>query len=96
MIGDVVYNADNFSALWPTTLKSALISVHVCFSALLPTTPIIFPHCRPQRRKMIGVVVYTAEKLSALSTTTRKMFEFEYLHEFKTMCELTLGFQSGA
>ncbi len=24
------------------------------------------------------------------------MFEFEYLHEFETMCEFTLGFQSGA
>jgi hypothetical protein len=72
MIGVVVYNANNFSALWPTTRKSALISVHVCFYALLPTTLIIFPRCRPQRRKMIGVVIYTAEKLSPLSTTTRK------------------------
>jgi hypothetical protein len=73
MIGVVVYNADNFSALWPTTRKSVLISVHVLFSALLPTTPITFPRCRQQRRRMIGVVVYTAEKLSALSTTTRKI-----------------------
>jgi hypothetical protein len=24
------------------------------------------------------------------------MFEFEYLHEFETICEFTLGFQSGA
>jgi hypothetical protein len=26
----------------------------------------------------------------------RKMLEFEYLHEFETICEFTLGFQSGA
>jgi hypothetical protein len=44
----------------------------MCFSALLPTTLIIFPRRRPQRRKMIGVVAYTAEKLSALLPTTRK------------------------
>jgi hypothetical protein len=42
MIAIVACNADNFSALLPTTRKSALISVHVCFSALLPTMPIIF------------------------------------------------------
>jgi hypothetical protein len=41
-IGVVAYNSQNFSALLPTTRKSTLISVHVCFSALLPTTPIIF------------------------------------------------------
>jgi hypothetical protein len=120
----VAYNADNFSALLPTTRKSALISVHVCtvkklceipmwttvartkrrggrkiptspsfgsapplltsefgafrhgfftvcYSALLPTTPILFPHCGPQRAKMIGVVNYTAEKILSLMTTTR-------------------------
>jgi hypothetical protein len=26
----------------------------------------------------------------------RKMFKFEYLHEFETICEFTLEFQSGA
>jgi hypothetical protein len=57
MIAVVVYNADNLSALLPTTGKSPLISVHVCFSALLPSTPIIFLRCRPQRGKMIGVIV---------------------------------------
>jgi hypothetical protein len=72
MIGVVVYNADNFSMLLPTTRKNTIILVHMCFSALLPTTLIIFPRCRPQRRKMIGVVAYTAEKLSALLPTTRK------------------------
>jgi hypothetical protein len=72
IIGVVVYNADNFSMLLPTTRKSTLILVHMCFSALLPTTLIIFLHCRPQRRKMIGIVAYTAEKLSALLPTTRK------------------------
>jgi hypothetical protein len=47
------------------------------------------------------------EKLSALLPTTwkndqrcrqqrGKMFEFDYLHEFETICEFTLGFQSGA
>jgi hypothetical protein len=65
MIGVVAYNANNFSTLLPTTRISTLISLHVCFSALLPTTPIIFLRCRPQRGKMIGVVAYTAEKLSA-------------------------------
>jgi hypothetical protein len=25
-----------------------------------------------------------------------KVFEFDYLHEFETICEFTLGFQSGA
>jgi hypothetical protein len=72
MIGVVAYNADNFSTLLPTTRKSTVISVHICFYALLPTTPVIFPHCGPQRRKMIGVVAYTAEILSALLPTTRK------------------------
>jgi hypothetical protein len=72
MIGVVVYNADNLSALLPATGKSALISVHVRFSALLPSTPIIFPRCRPQRGKIIGVVVYTVEQLLTLSTTTWK------------------------
>ncbi len=33
------------SVLLPTTRKSALFSIIVCFSALLPKTPIIFPHC---------------------------------------------------
>jgi hypothetical protein len=69
MIGDVAYNANNFSPLLPTTWISTLISLHVCFSALLPTMPIILPRCQPQRGKMIGVVAYTAEKLSALLPT---------------------------
>jgi hypothetical protein len=73
MIGVVAYNADNFSTFLPTTRKSTVISVHMCFSAFLPTTPIIFLRCGPQRGKMIGVVAYTAEKLSALLPTTRKM-----------------------
>jgi hypothetical protein len=72
MIGVVAYNADNFSTLLPTRWKSTVILVHICFSALLPTTPIIFLPCGPQRGKMIGVVAYTAEKLSALLPTTRK------------------------
>jgi hypothetical protein len=72
MIGVVAYNADNFSTLLPTMQKSTVISVHLCFSALLPTTPIVFPCCGPQRGKLIGVVAYTAEKLSALLPTTRK------------------------
>jgi hypothetical protein len=25
-----------------------------------------------------------------------KMLEFDFLHEFETICEFTLGFQSGA
>jgi hypothetical protein len=50
-----------------TMQKNTLISVHVCFSALLPTTEIIFL----QRGKMIGVA-HTAEKLSALLTTMQK------------------------
>jgi hypothetical protein len=36
--------------------------------------------------KIIGVVANNA----------KKMLEFEYLHEFETICEFTLGFQSGA
>jgi hypothetical protein len=40
--------------------------------ALLPTTPKMFQRCEPQHGKIIGVVAYTAEKLSALLTTTRK------------------------
>jgi hypothetical protein len=72
LIGVVAYNADNFSTLLPTTRKSTVISVHMCFSALLPTTAIIFLRCGPQRGKMIGVVAYIAEKLSALLPTTRK------------------------
>jgi hypothetical protein len=72
MIGVIASNADNFSTLLPTTRKRTLISVQECFSALLPTTPIIFPCCGPQRGKMVGVVAYTAEKLSALLPTTQK------------------------
>jgi hypothetical protein len=72
IIGVVAYNADNFSALLPTTRKSSLILVNMCSSALLPTTQIIFLRCGPQRRKIVGVVAYTAEKLSALLPTTRK------------------------
>jgi hypothetical protein len=72
IIGVVAYNGDNFSALLPTMRKSTLISVHVHFSALLPTTPIIFLCCGPQRGKMIAVVAFTTEKLSALLTTTQK------------------------
>jgi hypothetical protein len=72
MIGVVAYNANNLSMLLPTTRISTLISLHVCFSVLLPTTPIIFLRCRPQRGKMIGVVAYTAEKLSAELPTTQK------------------------
>ncbi len=56
----------------PTTRKSAPISVHVCFSALLPTTQIFFPRCRPQHRKIVFVVAYNVEKWSALLATTRK------------------------
>jgi hypothetical protein len=86
MIAVVAYNADNFSALLPTTRKSTLISVHVCFSALLPTTPINdWCYCL-HSGKIIGVVDNNAEKC----------FEFEYLHEFETICEFTLEFQSGA
>jgi hypothetical protein len=72
MIRVVAYNADNFSTLLPTMRKSTVISVHVCFSALLPTTPIIFTRCGPQRRKIFGVVAYTAEKLLTLLPTTQK------------------------
>jgi hypothetical protein len=72
MIRIVAYNADNFSTLLPTTRKSTVILVHMCFSALLPTRPIIFLRCGPQRGKMIGGVAYTAEKLSALLPSTRK------------------------
>jgi hypothetical protein len=72
MIGVVAYNADNFSTLLPTTQKSTLILVRMCFSALLPTTLIIFLRCGPQRGKIICNVAYTAEKLSALLPTTRK------------------------
>jgi hypothetical protein len=61
MIGVVAFNAGNFSMLLPTTRKSTQISIHVCFSALLPTMPIIFLRCGPQRGKMIGVVAYTAD-----------------------------------
>ncbi len=68
----VAYNADHFSALRATTQKSALISFHVCFSALLLTTQIIFPHCRPQHGKIICVLDYIVEKWSALLATTRK------------------------
>jgi hypothetical protein len=32
----------------------------------------IFPRCGPQHGKMIGIIAYTAEKLSALLTTTQK------------------------
>jgi hypothetical protein len=34
--------------------------------------PIIFPHCGPQRAKIIGVVACTVEKLLALLATMWK------------------------
>jgi hypothetical protein len=77
--------------------KRTLITVHVRFSALLPTTLIIFLRCGSQCGKMIGIVAYTAENISVLLTTTQKnVFEFEYVHEFETLCEFILGFQSRA
>jgi hypothetical protein len=57
----VAYNTDHFSALLPSTQKSAQISVHVCFSALLPIMVIIFPRCGPQPGKIIGVATYTVK-----------------------------------
>jgi hypothetical protein len=72
MIGVVAFNSNHFSALLPTMWKSTIISVQVCFSVLLPTMPIIFPLCGLQCGKMIIVVAYTAEKLSALLTLKRK------------------------
>jgi hypothetical protein len=71
----VAYNADHFSSLLPTMRKSTLISVHVCFSVLLPTQRKNYWRCWQQRRKM---------------------FDFKHIHEFETICEFTLGFQSGA
>jgi hypothetical protein len=88
----VALNAEHFSAMLPAMQKNVpfgclqLLSLlrlvgnceekcynfsllYVCFPALLPTTPIIFP---------------------------RKIIKFEYLHELETICEFTLGFQSGA
>ncbi len=82
--------------LLPTTRKSILILLMCVFSALLPTTPVIFPRCGPQRGKIISVVAYTAEKLSHCCQQYGKIFVFEYLNEFETICEFTLGFQSGA
>jgi hypothetical protein len=76
--------------------NSALISVNVCFSVLVPTMPIIFPHFVPERGKIISVVACTAENLLAFLATTQEMFGFEHLHEFETICQFTVGFQSGA
>jgi hypothetical protein len=67
----VAYNGDHFSTLWATTQKSALLSVHVWFSALLPTRQISFLHCEPQHRNIICVDAYNVEKWSALLATTR-------------------------
>ncbi len=68
----------------------------MCFSTLLPKTQIIFPRCGPQHRKIICVVAHNVEKRSALFTTTHKNVEFNHLNKFKSICEFTLGFQSGA
>jgi hypothetical protein len=76
--------------------KSVLVSVHMGF-----------PRCCLQSRLFFRVVDHSSEKLSALLPTTwlnaqrcwqqpGKMFKFDYLHEFETMCEFKLGFQSGA
>jgi hypothetical protein len=92
----VAYNVDYFSALWATTQISALISVHVCFSVLLPRTQIIFPHYGPQYGKMICIVAYSIENGQRCRQQCGKMFELDYLHEFETICEFKLGFQSGA
>ncbi len=65
----------------------------------------VFPRCCRQRRLFFCVVDHSTEKLSALLPTTwtndrrcwkqrRKTFEFDYLHEFETISEFTLGCQS--
>jgi hypothetical protein len=71
IVAVVAYNVDNFSTLLLTMLKSTLISVHMCFSVMLPTMRIIFLCFGPQQEKIIGVVAYTVEKLSALLPTTQ-------------------------
>jgi hypothetical protein len=50
---------------------------------MLPTTPIIFPSCCQQRRKMIGVVAYNADNFSALWTTAQKNDWRCFLHSGK-------------
>ncbi len=45
---------------------------------------------------MIGVVANNAENSQRCWQQRGKMIEFEYLHEFETKCEYSLGFQSGA
>jgi hypothetical protein len=98
MINVVAYNGYHFSMLLPTTQKSALIPIHVCFSALLPTTPIIFPRFGPQCGKMIGVVAYIAEKLSMLLITMRKNVGILISPRIRNHMgiQTTVGFQSGA
>ncbi len=67
----------------------------------------VFPRCCRQRRLFFRVVDHSMGKLSGLLPTTwkndqrcwqqrRKTFEFDYLHEFETISEFTLGCQSGA
>jgi hypothetical protein len=57
--------------------------------------------------KFFRIVDHSMEKLSALLPTRGKngqrcwqqrgkMFQFNYLHDFETICEFTLGFQSVA
>ncbi len=94
------HSAEKWSELLPSTAiiflrcclwKSTIISVQVCFSALLPTMPIIFPLCGLQCGKMIIFVAYTAENYRRCWHQSGKMFKFEYLHEFETICEFSPG-----
>jgi hypothetical protein len=71
----VSYNADNFSPLQATTQKSALNSVNVCFSALLPTVPIIFPRCGPARKNYQHCCLHSGKMISVGAGDTT-VFDF--------------------
>jgi hypothetical protein len=81
---------------------SALISVNVCFSTLLPTMRSLFCVVDQSAKNYRRCCLHPLETDRRCWQQRRKMFEFEYLHEFEYLYELetigkfTLRFQSGA
>ncbi len=96
MFHSVAYNANNFFALQTTTLKTALISIHVCFSTLLPTTPKLFCVEAHSDEKNLYALLPTLQKMVGIVGNNAEKWLYFNLEKFTTTCEFTLGFQSGA
>jgi hypothetical protein len=92
----VAYTAKNFSALLPTTQENVprcCLQRRSFFRIVGNNTE----KCSNFSSCMFFCVVPTTWKNGQRCWQQRgKMLEFNYLHEFETVCEFTLGFQSMA